>query len=73
MFMKNDNSEYIVCYRFKGSNKMIEKSFPTEHEAYGFYHGLENVDFRCFKIKTVVTTQIVVLYERNENNALREV
>ena len=73
MFMKNDNSEYIVRYRFKGSKEMVEKTFPTEAEAYGYYHGLENVDFRCFKIKTIVTTQIVVLYERNTENALREV
>lgn len=64
MFLKNDNSQYIIIYRFKGSTEMFKKSFDTEAEAYGFYHGLENVDFRCFKIVTIVTTQIVVLYER---------
>ena len=64
MFMKNDNSEYIVRFRFQGENSMIEKTFLSESEAYVFYHGLENVDFRCFKIKTIVTMQTVVLYER---------
>ncbi len=64
MYMHNDNSIYIIRYRFKGSKDMVEKTFDNEPEAYGFYHGLENVDFKCFKVKTTVTMQMVVLYER---------
>lgn len=73
MFIDNDNHQFVVRYAFNGSDELVEKTFNTEAEAYGFYHGLENVHFRCLKIKTTVTTQIVVLFERDGFNALREV
>ena len=65
MFMRNDNLNniYIVRYGFNDSKDLHEKTFSSEEEAYGFYHGLTNVRFRCFKILSTVTVTTVVLYE----------
>lgn len=54
---------FIIRYRINETRDIKIKEFTNAREAYDFYHGLENCQFKAMILHTKVVLTIPLLYE----------